>query len=646
MDFGDMLTGLCAQARKTVYNALADKYSSVDVTNARLACASLRDLVDEEVPELRFRLGGTGLKPDELASLCKQGRWLMRWPSARKIVIAVHDDEGSDIDMGNDPAEGPTINPDPSPAEGTNELGYDVVSAGLVAQMEGLQELSIEGMVYTFSEVRALLEALPSSVRRFSVGGVEPDASADYHAEEDPEDQEDQPESEPFELSCTLAGGKVVSLTIRTPITTQHPWQGESRDTDFDELLSSVEALLPPSRAPATQLRGLSTSLVAPAGEGMPRFGPKFLDLVSRCEETCLEELELEVCSEEPRASAAAVVEAVERLGMPRALRWRWWWAPRRGETIRVALRPPAGNAPTGPPAPSVGLGSGGSPIDATGVVQLAIQRMLMSYAPTGSPSGPEAAADSPPPAASPSAPSHMLLTGPAIAKLVGTNAGVDFLMEEITATLVAACTPAASGAACSQQQAPAAAPAAVEAEAGKGRQEERGAMDVLRYRELPWAQTHVIELSCGSEAAAAALQRLGVPFLKQHMSAAAAQAAAAAVHEEIQSAAALRGAAAALQEAAAAGGVEVVPCRLDVTQAIAETLEALWAGEEPGAPGLGVDGLERLRWLLDVWAELLHLVPHPEAAGFSHTRPSPWRWWMRDFPGGMRVRRLGLAWA
>ncbi|KAG2498208.1 hypothetical protein HYH03_003960 [Edaphochlamys debaryana] len=573
MDFGDMLTGLCAQARKTVYNALADKYSSVDVTNARLACASLRDLVDEEVPELRFRLGGTGLKPDELASLCKQGRWLMRWPSARKIVIAVHDDEGSDIDMGNDPAEGPTINPDPSPAEGTNELGYDVVSAGLVAQMEGLQELSIEGMVYTFSE-------------------------------------------------------------------------GESRDTDFDELLSSVEALLPPSRAPATQLRGLSTSLVAPAGEGMPRFGPKFLDLVSRCEETCLEELELEVCSEEPRASAAAVVEAVERLGMPRALRWRWWWAPRRGETIRVALRPPAGNAPTGPPAPSVGLGSGGSPIDATGVVQLAIQRMLMSYAPTGSPSGPEAAADSPPPAASPSAPSHMLLTGPAIAKLVGTNAGVDFLMEEITATLVAACTPAASGAACSQQQAPAAAPAAVEAEAGKGRQEERGAMDVLRYRELPWAQTHVIELSCGSEAAAAALQRLGVPFLKQHMSAAAAQAAAAAVHEEIQSAAALRGAAAALQEAAAAGGVEVVPCRLDVTQAIAETLEALWAGEEPGAPGLGVDGLERLRWLLDVWAELLHLVPHPEAAGFSHTRPSPWRWWMRDFPGGMRVRRLGLAWA
>ncbi|KAG2498207.1 hypothetical protein HYH03_003959 [Edaphochlamys debaryana] len=621
MDLSDVLKPLCAEARQAIYVALEGARS--DLTNARLACAALRGLIDEQVPEMRFKLDR--LKPDELASLCGQSCWLTRWPLVKKALVSVSAAPTSDTHRR--APDAPAMPPPGARLLGlcdaaschvasSSKPNAPVMSAAqltaLVAQMEGVQELSIEGLAFSASEVRALLEALPFSVRQFSVDEVEP---------------------EEFAISCALAHGKVVSVEMRTlhiPLKPQWvAFQGEQHDTDFDALATFVDALLPPSRVAATRPRCLSTTLVAPTGTAMPRFGPKFRDLVSRCEETRLDEVEPEVCYGPLRAKAAAVMAAAEQLGVPRAFRWRWWWFP-RGETIRVALRPPA---PTGPTAPSVGLGSGGSPIDAPGVVQLAVQRMLMSYAPTGSSSGAEAAVGSPPPAASPSAPSHMLLTGPAIAALLGAPARRELFMKQLKAAVVAACTPAASGAACSQQQAPAAAPAA---EAVTPRAKQRETENVLRYRELPWA--HVLELSCGSEAAAAAVQRLVAPLVKEHLSAAA-QAAAEAAEGVVGAAEA-----AALQEAAAAGGVELVPCRLDVTQAIAETLEALWAGEEPGAPGLGVDGLERLRWLLGVWEEVLHRVTYLSAPGMARTRPGGTT--IRAFPGGMRVRRLGLWWA
>ncbi|KAG2491548.1 hypothetical protein HYH03_010119 [Edaphochlamys debaryana] len=75
-----------------------------------------------------------------------------------------------------------------------------------------------------------------------------------------------------------------------------------------------------------------------------------------------------------------------------------------------------------------------------------------------------------------------------------------------------------------------------------------------------------------------------------------------------LEAAGTLRPEAAAPGEAAAAG-VEVLPARVGLAEAVTQVLQGLWDGTEEGGPCSGARELERLAWLLEAWEGLRGLT-------------------------------------
>ncbi|KAG2497269.1 hypothetical protein HYH03_004853 [Edaphochlamys debaryana] len=578
------------------------------LANARLACRDLRRVVNEALTELTIK--PERLDPEALAALCDGGRWLQHFPALRKVIIVVSaPDAHCSMPFAHAPLEARRRIQElelsvedsnaPFPAAVLSELlqslpelralallaapppGDDASRALATSALESLGQL--ETLVLSERAwLKCIGPALAPRLTQLAVNNTYPELR--YRPDLSNErilallasmtSLRDlalrSTFTSPFGMDDMPALLDILAPSVQS-FTVQVSWNGQflgpaeveygltdgllascwvRADTtvfvSYDNIFSFVQGTVLGSRKLGGRLPLLGIRSPLMAGP-VPR---RAAALHARCDRVLMEQLEYVhgLCSPE------VAVDFARFMGMPKVLRFDG--SVSSGLSMRVALRPPAA-----PPADVGGRGLGNaapSPVplqerDKILAPPLAVLQRVMLRAESGSRRRYEetawdacARADEEDWAATP----ELLLSGPGISALLEDPAALEAWVRQLNAQLKAPGRDAAVGG------------------AGAGARPAR----VVRF-----APVLPVFLAVGSQSGALA-------------------------------------AADVVLRTAGAGGngaVEVSHVTLNLNLAISQVLEDLWSGPgaEEGGPGATVQGLERLRWLMETWEGLRALV-------------------------------------